>query len=185
VGRASRELPALSVLRLDDNHFDILAEASFVDLPSLREVTLAGNRITEVQRGAFDKLPALRRLDLSRNRVRRIHSEAFRQHSSTLDELWLSANAIDHVTEVRSLLDAMPRLRYLDLSYNYIEEIPFGALRGHPTLERLHLDHNRVQHIQREAFTAMPALRELRLRNNSLSSFLEGPLWNLPDHKVP
>lgn len=185
VGRAARELPALAVLRLDDNHFDSLGEASLVDLPSLSEVTLAGNRIAQVQRGAFDKLPALRRLDLSRNRVRRIHPEAFRQHSSTLEELWLSANAIDHLTEARSLLDAVPRLRYLDLSYNYIEKIPFGALRGHPTLERLHLDHNRVQHIQREAFTAMPALRELRLRNNSLSSFLDGPFWNLPALKVP
>jgi Leucine-rich repeat (LRR) protein len=185
VGRAARELPALAVLRLDDNRFDRLGEASFVDLPSLREVTLAGNLIADVQRGAFDRLPALRRLDLSRNRVRRIHPEAFRQHSSTVEELWLSANAIHHVAEVRSLLDALPRLRYLDLSYNFIEEIPFGALRGHPTLERLHLDHNRVQHIQREAFTAMPALRELRLRNNSLSNFLDGPYWNLPALKVP
>lgn len=184
VGRAARELPALAILRLDDNQFDSLGEASFVDLPSLRELTLAGNRIAELQRGAFDRLPALRRLDLSRNSVRRIHPESFRQQSGTLEELWLTANVIDHVAEVRTLLDALPRLRYLDLSHNYIEEVPFGALRGHATLERLHLDHNRVQHIQREAFTAMPALRELRLRNNSLSSSSDGPFWNLPALKV-
>jgi len=185
VGRATRELPALAVLRLDDNQFDLLGEASFVDLPSLSEVTLAGNKITQLQRGAFDRLPALRRLDLSRNRVGRVHPEAFRQQSGSLEELWLTANAIEHVADVRATLDALPRLRYLELSYNYIEEVPFGALRGHSTLERLHLDHNRVQHIQREAFTAMPALRELRLRNNSLTSFADGPLWNLPALKVP
>ncbi|XP_069676782.1 protein artichoke [Periplaneta americana] len=183
VGRAARDLPALSILRLDGNHFDRLGEASFVDLPVLREISLSGNRISEIQRGAFDRLPTLRKLDLSRNRVRRIHPEAFMQQLGNLEELWLAANSIDHVAEVRALLDSLPRLRYLDLSYNYIEEVPFGALRGHPTLERLHLEHNRVQHIQREAFTAMPALRELRLRNNSLSNFLDGPLWNLPGLK--
>jgi Leucine-rich repeat (LRR) protein len=185
VGRAARELPALSVLRLDDNHFDRLSEASFVDMPSLHEIALAGNRIAELQRGAFDRLPALRKLDLSRNRVRRIHPETFLQQASTLEELWLTANSLDHVAETRTLLDSLPRLRYLDLSYNFIEEVPFGAFRGHPTLERLHLDHNRIQHIQREAFTAMPALRELRLRNNSLTSFVDGPFWNLPALKVP
>lgn len=185
VGRAARELPALSVLKLDDNHFDRLSEASFVDMPSLHEIALAGNRIAELQRGAFDRLPALRKLDLSRNRVRRVHPETFLQQASTLEELWLTANSLDHVAETRALLDSLPRLRYLDLSYNFIEEVPFGAFRGHPTLERLHLDHNRIQHIQREAFTAMPALRELRLRNNSLTSFVDGPFWNLPALKVP
>ncbi|PSN56249.1 hypothetical protein C0J52_00418 [Blattella germanica] len=180
VGRAVRDLPALSVLRLDDNLFDRLGEASFVDLPALRELSISGNRITELQRGAFDRLPVLRRIDLSRNRLVRLHPEAFLQHSASVEELWLASNSLDHIGEVRAVLDTLPRLRYLDLSNNYIEEVPFGALRGHPTLERLHLDHNRLQHIQREAFTAMPALRELRLRNNSLSSFLEGPLWNLP-----
>ena len=184
VGRAARDLPSLSILRLDDNYFDRLGEASFVDLPALRELTLSGNRIIELQRGAFDRLPALRRLDLSRNRVLRIHPEAFLQHSGSLEELYLTNNALEHLGEVRAVLDSLPRLRYLDLSYNYIEEVPFGMLRGHPSLERLHLDHNRMQHIQREAFTAMPALRELRLRNNSLSNFLEGPLWNLPALKV-
>ena len=184
VGRATRDLPSLSVLKLDDNNFDRLGEASFVDLPALRELSLSGNRIIEMQRGAFDRLPALRRLDLSRNRMLRIHPEAFLQHSGSLEELYLTNNAIDHLGEVRAILDSLPRLRYLDLSYNYIEEVPFGMLRGHPTLERLHLDHNRMQHIQREAFTAMPALRELRLRNNSLSNFLDGPLWNLPALKV-
>ena len=154
-------------------------------MPSLHEIALAGNRIAELQRGAFDRLPALRKLDWRRNRVRRVHPATFLQQARTLEELWLTANSLDHVAETLALLDSLPRLRYLDLSYNFIEEVPFGAFRGHPTLERLHLDHNRIQHIQREAFTAMPALRELRLRNNSLTSFVDGPFWNLPALKVP
>ncbi|XP_067008071.2 protein artichoke [Anabrus simplex] len=184
VGRAVRDLQALAVLRLDDNLIEKLGEASFVDMPSLREIYMSGNRITEIQRGAFHRVPALRKLELSRNRIRRVHPEAFLQRSdSGVEELWLMRNALGHVDELRSLLDALPRLRFLDISYNYIEDVPFGGLRGHPTLEQLHLDHNLIQRIEREAFTAMPALRELRLRNNSLNTFLEGPFWNLPSLK--
>nr|CAD7404206.1 unnamed protein product [Timema cristinae] len=185
VSRSVRDLPALSTLRLDDNLIERLGEASFVDLPALREVHITGNRILDIHRGAFHRVPELRKLDLSHNFVRHIHPESFLLRSdSGLEELWLVGNAVDHVGELRALLEALPRLRYLDLSHNYLEEIPYGALRGHPTLERLHLDDNRIRHVQREAFMAMPALRELRLRNNSLSNYAEGPLWNLPGLKV-
>lgn len=69
------------------------------------------------------------------------------------------------------------------MSYNLLEAIPFGSLRGHPTLEHFNLDHNHIHLIDREAFVAMPALRELRLKNNSLSNTLQPPLWNLPELK--
>ncbi|KAJ8876246.1 hypothetical protein PR048_024156 [Dryococelus australis] len=184
VGRAVRDLPALAVLRLDNNLVEKLSEASFVDLPALAELRLAGNRVLEIHRGAFHRVPRLRKLDLSHNFVRHVHPESFLQHSdSGLEELWLVDNALDHVDSLRALLDALPRLRYLDMSHNFLEEIPFGALRGHATLESLQLDHNRIQRVQREAFMAMPALRELSMRNNSLSSFSDGPLWNLPGLK--
>lgn len=120
-------------------------------------------------------------LDLNRNLLRRVHPESFLQHSgSGLQELWLMENAISHVAELRSLLETLPRLTFLDMSNNNLEEIPFGSIRGHPTLERLHLDHNKIRFVDREAFTAMPALTELRLRNNSLTNMLPAPLWNLP-----
>lgn len=181
VGRASRELPALEIIRLDHNYIDKLNEAAFVDLPALKKLFLSNNRITELHHGAFHSVPQLRSLDLNRNMLRRVHPESFLQHSgSGLEELWLIENDISHVAELRSLLDALPRLTFLDMSYNNLEAIPFGALRGHATLEHLHLDYNKIHLIDREAFMAMPALRELRLRNNSLTDILEGPMWNLP-----
>ncbi|XP_063221711.1 protein artichoke-like [Bacillus rossius redtenbacheri] len=184
VGRAARDLPALATLDLRGNLVERLGEASFVDLPALAELRLAGNRILEVARGAFHRVPRLRTLDLSHNFVRRVHPESFFQHSDGgLEELRLVDNALDHVGSLRALLDALPRLRYLDVSHNFLEEIPSGALRGHPTLESLQLDHNRLQRVQREAFMAMPALRELSMRNNSLSDYADGPLWNLPGLK--
>ncbi|KAF5275593.1 hypothetical protein FQA39_LY06705 [Lamprigera yunnana] len=184
IGRSIKDLLALEILHLDYNNIDKLNEAAFVDLPSLRKLYISNNKISELNHGAFHRVPKLQTLDLNRNLVRRVHPESFLQHSgSGLEELWLIQNDISHISELSSLLDALPRLIFLELSYNNLEMIPFGALRGHPTLERLHLDYNKIHTIDQEAFMAMPALRELRLKNNSLSNILEGPFWNLPGLK--
>ncbi|XP_078033298.1 artichoke [Augochlora pura] len=181
IGRASVDLPSLSVIRLDRNRINRLDEGAFTDLPVLSRLSLSRNHITEVFAGAFQRMPALKTMDLNHNLIHRIHPEFFpRRPGSSLEEFWLIDNDLSHVSELRSIMEALPILKLLDVSHNQIEEIPFGALRGHPTLERLHLDHNRVAFLQRETFTAMPALRELRLKNNSLSNLLETPFWNLP-----
>ncbi|XP_043675123.1 protein artichoke [Vespula pensylvanica] len=181
VGRACMDLPLLSVIRLDRNRINRLAEGSFVDLPVLNRLYLSRNIITEIFAGAFRRLPILKTVDLNHNLIHRIHPEFFpRRSANGLEEMWLINNDLSHVAEIRSILEALPRLKFLDVSYNQLEEIPYGALRGHPTLERFHLDHNRLGFLQRETFTSMPALRELRLRNNSLSNLLEAPFWNLP-----
>ncbi|XP_017788728.1 PREDICTED: chaoptin [Habropoda laboriosa] len=181
IGRACMDLPSLSVIRLDRNRVNRLGEGAFTDLPVLSRLYLSRNHITEVFAGAFQRMPALKTVDLNHNLIHRIHPEFFpRRPGNILEEMWLINNDLSHVTELRSVMEALPRLKFLDVSHNQIEEIPFGSLRGHLTLERLHLDHNRVAFLQRETFTAMPALRELRLRNNSLSNLLEAPFWNLP-----
>lgn len=185
VGRAVADLPALAILRLTGNRIARLQQEAFVGLPSLSRLYLSRNRITEILPGAFQMLPMLRVLDLNANLISRIHPEFFIQRTgSALEELWIMHNDLSHVNELRSILEALPRLKLLDASFNHLEEIPFGALRGHSTLERLHLDHNRLTFLQRETFSAMPALRELRLRNNSLTNLLEAPFWNLPGLKV-
>lgn len=97
-----------------------------------------------------------------------------------IETIHLQNNDIGRIQEVRSVLDALPTLRYLDLSSNKLTEIPFGALRGHGTLEQLHLNNNYIRLIERDALMAMPSLRELRLRNNSLTDLLPMPFWNLP-----
>ncbi|KAL1490941.1 hypothetical protein ABEB36_011610 [Hypothenemus hampei] len=183
IGRAVRELPKLILLSLDDNFIDQLGEGAFVDLPHLRTLHLSNNRITELHHGAFHRVPRLRKLHLNGNLLRRVHPESFLQQSgSGLQELFLIGNDIGHVADLRAILDALPRLTYLDMSFNRLEAIPYGALRGHATLEYFNLDHNRLHLIDRGAFVAMPALRELRLRNNSLSD-TETPWWELPNLK--
>lgn len=110
-----------------------------------------------------------------------VHPESFLMSSGRgLETIHLQHNNIDRIQEVRSVLDALPTLRYLDISNNKLTEIPFGALRGHGTLEQLHLNNNFIRLIERDALMAMPSLRELRLRNNSLTDLLPMPFWNLP-----
>ncbi|KAG5870254.1 hypothetical protein JTB14_000311 [Gonioctena quinquepunctata] len=181
VGRSSRDVPLLEILRLDHNRIGKLTEATFVDLPSLKKIHLSNNLITEIQHGAFHRLPALRSLDMNNNLLVRFHPRSFLHPlESHLEELLLMYNDISDVMELRSLLDGLPRLVFLDMSYNRLRSIPYGALKGHPTLEQINLGYNMLSIIHKEAFIAMPALRELKLMNNSLTDLLETPFWNLP-----
>ncbi|XP_050081330.1 protein artichoke [Anopheles maculipalpis] len=184
IGRAVKDIHNLQVLRMDRNMISKLSEGSFVDLPSLKELYLNDNGITEIFHGAFHRTPSLKLVHLENNYLRRVHPESFLQASgSGVEMMHLQQNEIGRVEELRSLLDALPMLRFLDLSYNKLEAIPFGALRGHGTLEQLHLNQNRIRMIERDAFMAMPGLRELRLQNNSLHDQLPMPFWNLPGLK--
>ncbi|XP_013200582.1 protein artichoke isoform X2 [Amyelois transitella] len=181
VGRATRDLSFLSNLNLNYNLIDKLNEGAFVDQPMLENLLLSNNNINIIHHGAFHRVPKLRVVDLNYNRISQIHPESFLQQSgSGVEELNLIGNQIMHISEFRALLDALPRLKFLDMSDNLLQEIPRGALRGHPSLERLHLNKNSIKYIQADAFVAMPALRELHLSNNSLTDMNEGPFWNLP-----
>ncbi|KAJ0181665.1 hypothetical protein K1T71_002387 [Dendrolimus kikuchii] len=181
VGRATRDLSMLSYLNLNNNLIDKLNEGAFVDQPMLESLLLASNNINIIHHGAFHRVPKLRIVDLNYNKIKQIHPESFLQQSgSGVEELNLIGNQIMYISEFRALLDALPRLKFLDMSENLLQDIPRGALRGHPNLETLHLNKNSIKFIEADAFVAMPALRELQLSNNSLTDISEGPFWNLP-----
>ncbi|EDW70456.1 protein artichoke [Drosophila virilis] len=184
IGRIVKDLEHLKKLRLDHNIINVIEDGSFVDLPNLSELHLNDNRITELQYGAFLRTPQLKTIHLHNNLIRRIHPESLLQASgSGVEAVHIYNNEIAHVEALRALLDALPTLRFLDMSGNLLSELPYGALRGHGTLEQLHLNNNQLRLIERDALMAMPALRELRMRNNSLSSELPLPFWNLPGLK--
>lgn len=184
IGRAVKDLTKLEYLRLDHNNITQLTEGSFVDLPSLKELYLNDNSIVEIHYGAFHKTPRLKLIHLENNYLKRIHPESFFHSSgSGVEYIHVQHNDITEIEEVKSLLDALPMLKFLDVSYNKLQAIPFGILRGHAAIEQLIFDHNWIRLIEQDAFMAMPALRELRLRNNSLSENGILPFWNLPSLK--
>lgn len=185
---------------MDHNSIEVLGEASFVDLPRLKELRLNDNLIQELHHGAFHRVPSLKIVHLENNRLRhvrlrffnvcflsqifllsQVHPESFLMSTGRgIETVHMQNNDIARIEEVRSVLDALPTLRYLDLSDNKLTGIPFGALRGHGNLEQLHLNNNYLRLIERDALMTMPSLRELRLRNNSLTDLLPMPFWNLP-----
>uniref|UniRef100_A0A6P7FYT5 Protein artichoke-like n=1 Tax=Diabrotica virgifera virgifera TaxID=50390 RepID=A0A6P7FYT5_DIAVI len=179
IGRSSRELPNLEIIKLDYNYIGIVEEATFVDMRSLKRIYLSNNVIAEIRKGAFHILPALKTLDLSKNMIKRIQHQSFYQ-PSVLEELYLQDNALSNVMQLRSILEDLPRLIYLDVSYNKLDSIPFRSLMGHSTLEQLNLGYNQLQMIDKEAFIGMPALRDLILTNNSIADTRRAPFWNLP-----
>ncbi|XP_075162124.1 artichoke [Haematobia irritans] len=184
VGRVVKDLENLKKLRLDHNIINIVEDGSFVDLPHLSELHLNDNRITEIEYGAFLRTPMLKTIYLHNNHIKRIHPESFMQASgSGVEIMYIYNNEIDDTSELRSLLEALPALKFLDISNNFLRDIHYGALRGHGTLEQLHINNNQLRNIERDALMAMPALRELRMRNNSLSHDLAMPFWNLPGLK--
>lgn len=181
IGGAIRDLTSLATIRIDRNELTFINEATFVDIPSLRHVYLSNNRISDVRRGAFHRMPNLKSIDMSKNQLHHIHPESFTPiRDNNLEELWLSENSIDNAMTLRLILDMFPKLRFLDVSRNQLQDIIYGSVQGHSRLEMLYLEHNKLQRVGRETFTAMPMLRELRLANNSLSNYLAIPLWNLP-----
>ena len=74
-------------------------------------------------------MPRLKSVDLSHNKIRHFHSDSFIS-TPLVDELKLSHNGLTEVSDVSFVMDALPKLRLLDLSDNDIRDIPFGALRG-------------------------------------------------------
>ncbi|CAH1390458.1 unnamed protein product [Nezara viridula] len=184
-----QDAPRLALANFSGSGISWVHPRSFVRLPSLKEIDLSDNQLSdageiEIHRGSFHRLPSLVKLDLSNNKIQRIHPEFFLQsYDSQLEEISLVNNELDHVMYLTTILETLPRIKFLDMSNNHMQDIMFGALRGHPTLERLHLNNNLLRRVVREAFSGMPSLRELRLSNNSLSNYLEMPLWNLPNLK--
>lgn len=124
VGRAIRQLARLERCTLASNHITSLAAGSFVDLPQLLELRLQRNAIAEVQAGAFVNTPRLRLLHLEENFVRRINAEAFVQLAGqSVEYVHVQNNELERTEELRALLDALPRLKFLDASGNRLKVI--------------------------------------------------------------
>ena len=184
VGQAVKVIKTIKKLDLSDNEIDKVRDDSFMDIISLEELSLAGNHLALLQRDAFHRLPRLRKVDLSNNEIRTFHSEAF-SGTPLVEELKLDNNRITRVTDVSFMIDTLPYLRFLDLSSNLLDDIPYGAMRGYPALEKLYLADNQIRDISQDAFQDLPSLTELILSKNKLTSrSIDGQVFNLPNLKT-
>ena len=116
VGTAMRVLKPLKRLDLSYNSFEDLAEDSFVDIINLEELDLSHNRLTDLKRKAVYRMPRLRSVNLSYNRIRSFHSDSF-DSTPLIDELRLNHNRLTDVSDVSFVLDSLPKLRLLGISF--------------------------------------------------------------------
>ncbi|KAK7503343.1 hypothetical protein BaRGS_00005264 [Batillaria attramentaria] len=111
----------LKSLRLSGNDFSGINESKFRKLfshmPSLRELALRGNSLTISILDSFDGFQNLERLDVSDNRLTAIGDGAL----DSLRHLNLSNNKLTDIAY--GVFDNLPHLDNLDLSFNQIQRV--------------------------------------------------------------
>ena len=147
-------------------------------LDHLEELWLRGNAI-QVIPADLSTLPRLRIIDLRRNPLREIADipglvldwgtwQRYRDRLAPehIAGLWLRWHTDDLIKELLHL----PRLCWLDLSFNRLTKIPESISQLH-NLTSLDLGYNRLTEIT-ESITRPHNLRSLLLRDNQLSAIL-------------
>ncbi len=151
----------------------------------------------DCQNAGLDRIPhdlpdpvGLKQLDLRGNQITGLVAEVVSYMN--LEYLDVSDNQIAHIAD--HVLDATPRLKYLkmrnnklqevlpgmfrglrslvelDLSYNNIADVSEGAFKDLSNLEELYLSGNKMNHINETMFEGLNELRHLHMEDNDIST---------------
>ena len=155
-------LTNLMSLKLDGNQISHVAEYTFTDSP-VTHVFLSHNSITNIELGAFIN-SSISHLDISYNRLSDLVSGGFSDVLSTIRDLQISGNPLQ-TDQLFELLQQAHQLHHLGMGDIGLSEVPnvIGHGRG---LHSLNLSSNFLSNIPREIFISSPKLRLLDLSNN-------------------
>jgi Leucine-rich repeat (LRR) protein len=145
----------------------------------LVEIDLTGNRLTTVPPD-IGRIQTLRRLILSGNPIVRLPDSLVYCHQ--LEEITLDVEAYHHTDSLLALLDRLPRLRYLTLTYWPHTQLNLPA-RLATRLERLTLTHGRLTRVPPALAQAL-SLQELNLAHQQLPDLAHTVLHLLPQLRV-
>lgn len=151
---------SLRILRLKDNQINELPSKMFANgqLSQLELLDLSGNGLTTVGSTVFFGTPKLSNLYLSHNRISRLDSDAF---------------------------DGTENLRVLDLSDNYLNEVPGVVLSRHAsTLTHLNLSANRIKILDNSELGKLTSLQSLNLSRNEINNLAPGTFLGLRRLKI-
>uniref|UniRef100_A0A1A9WDU3 Ig-like domain-containing protein n=1 Tax=Glossina brevipalpis TaxID=37001 RepID=A0A1A9WDU3_9MUSC len=157
-------LPAyVQIIDLINNKLNDTTVLQIRNLPELSKLVLKRNQLETMPK--FTELPVLKHLNLAHNRIQRISSEAL-MALPKLKSLDLSKNYL-HILESGYFPQKLP-LAHLFLNFNEISTIDDNALDNLPNLLDLELNGNRLFTLPAGVFRNLAKLRKLSLNNNHL-----------------
>ncbi|KAK8778012.1 hypothetical protein V5799_020647 [Amblyomma americanum] len=150
----------MSDLRLFSNRIEDISDA-FKGLTLLRKLSLMDNLVTHVPDGTFSDNSGLLEINLSNNRIWWVGKYAFKG-IVTLEKVLLQNNRL---LALNGSFKNLPKLRYVDASYNSIQSLEKGEFTNNGRLTSIHLAANNISTVQ-WAFTGASNLTVLVLRKN-------------------
>nr|XP_020757182.1 relaxin receptor 1 isoform X7 [Odocoileus virginianus texanus] len=140
----------LQTLCLQNNKIRSISVYAFRGLYNLTKLYLSHNRITLLKPGVFEDLHRLEWLIIEDNHLNRISPLTFYGLNSLI-LLVLMNNVLTRLPD-KSLCQHMPRLHWLNLSYNPIQRIQANQFDNLVKLKSLSLDGIEISNIQQRMF---------------------------------
>ncbi|RDD40138.1 G-protein coupled receptor GRL101-like protein, partial [Trichoplax sp. H2] len=182
-------LKSLKKLVLRTNRISYIAHAAFEGLIQIQDIRLDGNWIVSVAIDIFSTgAPLINYVGLSKNKIKSVQlintSFSLIQHldlshnvirksiilsGNNLQKLNLSANRIDHVSELKNL--NLSLFDSIDFSNNRILDINNQIIpntQEFPKIRALYIKSNKLNQIHQRAFQNLQNLEILDLQNNNI-----------------
>lgn len=160
------ETTSLAILELNliDDSIQTISMTPFSYLVDLKKLTITGNQFKLVDLGIIRQLVNLEVLDMSNNKIVSIGLRIGKEMMN-LKEINLGQNALIELGDFRDFV----KLKKIDLSNNFIENISTTTFAAQTNLEILVLSANSLSVIEPYAFASLLNLQELYLDLNDLT----------------
>lgn len=133
---------------------------------NIEELQLNNNHIQTLQDNSFS-YPSLISLSLACNYLDRLQSNTFRDSKLLQSLNFANNNLYINYQESSDALKTLPRLRFLDLSENFLDEdMAATLLQNLTSLEHLNLSGNLLKRLDGSSFGDLHQLKELDLQRN-------------------
>ncbi|CAB1336035.1 unnamed protein product [Coregonus sp. 'balchen'] len=181
-----KNLPNLEALSLSDNSIGMRIDHTLYS-DSIRYLYFSGNHLDIMWDTRsndyitfFQNLTNLIYLDISRNQLRSLSPAAFCNLPVSLQVLRVSENNLNYFPWEN--ITALGRLCHLNLSVNYLSDLPDKVIHFQANFTLLDLSHNQISFLPEDFFSEALALRFLYLNHNKLKLLdrqsLPAPLRN-------
>ncbi|XP_045529109.1 chaoptin isoform X1 [Pieris brassicae] len=169
-------LPTTFKLDLSYNKLADIEPRSFDGMQQLLDLSLQGNLLEKIPNEAFKGLVALRKLDLSHNNLEKIDNKThgLLDDCLSIEMINLSHNRIGFLS--KKMFPASPwipyRLLEIDLSHNEIPVLTLDLTIGAKKVKKLNLSGNYINDIRSNVLGNFTSLEVLDVSNNQLKDLV-------------